>query len=71
MSLSQTCAEVEATVARARSLFGSAQPVDVPDTAGSITTAAQSVTKARAQTTSLSGIASSPTKTWQTGPHRR
>lgn len=55
MSLMQTCAEVEAVIARARSLFGSGEAVDVPDTAGHITQAAQSVTTARSRTADLSG----------------
>ncbi|KMO67027.1 hypothetical protein [Mycolicibacterium chlorophenolicum] len=55
MSLMQTCAEVEAVIARARSLFGSGEAVDVPDTAVLITQAAQSVTTARSRTADLSG----------------
>lgn len=55
MSLIQTCADVEAVIARARALFGSGQAVDVPDTAGHITNAAQSVTAAKSRTTDLSG----------------
>jgi hypothetical protein len=55
MSLTQTCAEAEAAIARARSLFGTGAAVDVPDTAQHITQAAQSVTAARAQTTGQAG----------------
>lgn len=51
----QTCANVEAVVDRARSLFGSGEAVNLPDTAVHITNAAQSVTTARARTTDLSG----------------
>ncbi|WP_431241032.1 DUF4226 domain-containing protein (plasmid) [Mycolicibacterium aichiense] len=60
MSLTQTCAEVEAAIARARSLFGVGATVDVPDTAQHLTQAAQSVTAVRARTTGQtgSGIAS-------------
>jgi len=57
VSLSQTCAEVEAVIARARSLFGPGQAVDVPETSGHISSAAQSVSAARARTDDLSGVA--------------
>jgi len=57
MSLVQACADVEAAVARARSLFGNAQSVDVPETSGHISGAAQSVSSARARTADLSGVA--------------
>jgi hypothetical protein len=55
MSLMQTCTEVEALIARARSLFGPGEAVDVPETAGRITQAEQSVTAARSRTADLSG----------------
>jgi len=55
MSLMQTCADVEAVIARARSLFGSGEAVDVPDSGVHITNAAQSVTTARSRTSDLSG----------------
>lgn len=51
----QTCDEVQAVIARARSLFGGADAVEVPDTAGHITQAAQTVTAARSRTTNLTG----------------
>ena len=51
----QTCADVEAVIARARSLFGSGEAVDVPDSGVHITNAAQSVTTARLRTSDLSG----------------
>jgi hypothetical protein len=55
MSLMQTCAEAEAVIARARSLFGSGEAVDVPDTAGHISQTAQAVTAARSRTADFSG----------------
>ena len=55
MSLMQTCAEVESVIARARALFGATGAVDVPDTAGRITTAAATVTSARRRLADLSG----------------
>ena len=58
MSLSQTCAEAEAVIARTRSLFGgSAQALNVPDASGQIASAAQAVVKARAGTADLGGAA--------------
>ena len=56
MSIMRACAEAEAVIARARSLFGSGGAVDVPDTAAHITTAATSVTTARSHTADMSGI---------------
>ncbi len=51
----QTCAEVQALIARTRSLFGSGGAVEVPTGASSITRAAHSVVAARARTADLSG----------------
>jgi hypothetical protein len=56
MSLRQTCAEVQAVVARARSLFGNGEAVDVPSGAPNITSAAQAVMTARSRTSGLSGV---------------
>jgi hypothetical protein len=55
MSLVQTCADVQAVVARARALFGSGEAVDVPSGAPNIASAARAVTAARSQTSELSG----------------
>jgi hypothetical protein len=56
MSLMQTCADVEGVVARARSLFGSGEAIDVPSGAPSITSAAQAVVTARSRTSELTGV---------------
>jgi hypothetical protein len=55
MSLMQACADVEAAIAHARSLFAGGEAVGVPDSAGPITQAVHAVTAARSRTADLSG----------------
>jgi hypothetical protein len=57
VSISQLCAEAQATIARARSLFGESAP-SVPTTGSAdLSAAAQGTTAARSHTTDLSGTA--------------
>lgn len=52
----QTCADVQAVIARARSLFGSGDAVDVPSGAPNITSASEAVTAARSRISHLTGV---------------
>lgn len=52
----QTCADVQAVVSRAQSLFGSGDAVDVPSGAPHITGAAEAVMTARSRLSELTGV---------------
>jgi hypothetical protein len=60
MSLVQTCADAEAAITRARSLFGATGGIDVPDSATEITDAAQTATAGRDRTVDMAGGAGMP-----------
>ncbi len=51
----QTCADVQAVIARVRSLFGGGEAIDVPSGAANISSAAQTVTTARSRIADLAG----------------
>jgi hypothetical protein len=60
MSLVQTCADAEASIARARSLFGSPGSIDVPNSATEITGAVQTATAGRDRTLDMAGGSGMP-----------
>jgi hypothetical protein len=60
MSLVQTCADAEASIARARSLFGSPGSIDVPNSATEITGALQTATAGRDRTADMAGGSGMP-----------
>jgi hypothetical protein len=60
MSLVQECADAQAAIARARSLFGAAGSIDVPNGATEITDAVQTATAGRDRTVDMAGGAGMP-----------
>jgi hypothetical protein len=60
MSVVQACADSEAAVARARSLFGSSSSIEVPNSAIEITGAVQTATTGRDRTLDMAGGAGMP-----------
>jgi hypothetical protein len=56
----QACADAEAAIARARSLFGSSSGIDVPNSATEITGAIQTATAGRDRTLEMAGGAGMP-----------
>jgi hypothetical protein len=60
MSVVQACADTEAAVARARSLFGSSSSIEVPNSASEITGAVQTATAGRDRTLDMAGGAGMP-----------
>jgi hypothetical protein len=60
MSVVQACADAQAAIARARSLFGSSSSIDVPNSATEITGAAQTATAGRDRTVDMAGGAGMP-----------
>ena len=55
MSVVQACADAQAAIARARSLFGSPDSIDVPNSAAEITNAVQTATTGRNRTNDMAG----------------
>jgi hypothetical protein len=53
MSVVQGCADAEAAIARARSLFGPSSSIDVPNSATEISGAAQTATAGRDRTVDM------------------
>jgi hypothetical protein len=60
VSVVQACADAQAAIARARSLFGSAGAIEVPNSAAEITAAAQTATAGRDRTVEMAGGAGMP-----------
>jgi hypothetical protein len=60
MSVVQACADAQAAIARARSLFGSSSSIDVPNSAAEITGAAQTAAAGRDRTADMAGGAGMP-----------
>jgi hypothetical protein len=60
MSVMQACADTEAAIAHARSLFGSSSGIDVPNSATEITGAIQTATAGRDRTLEMAGGAGMP-----------
>ena len=60
MSVVQACADAQATIARARSLFGSPSSIDVPNSATEIDTAVQTATAGRDRTVDMAGGSGMP-----------
>jgi Domain of unknown function (DUF4226) len=60
MSVVQACADAQAAIARARSLFGATGGIDAPDSAAEITGAVQTATAGRDRTLDMAGGAGMP-----------